>query len=275
MGLFARGSEQPLRFSDVARELQLTQATANAILKTLCDRRWLSRDPVDKTYAIGPEFILLAAQADAARALAHKARGVALDVTGDTGFATSITELVGESLAITALHATADVPNELLGDRFPYAPPFGVAFAAWGSAEERALWVRRATVGNGDLETRLHALLAATRDRGYHVDHATPAMLQMTQIAGTLHGADPTPAMRRILEELLIEMMDSSPATATTADDDALVTTIAVPVLDRRGRVALNLSLHPIRPLSPRQVERLGRRLLNATAAINAAETRG
>jgi DNA-binding IclR family transcriptional regulator len=275
MDLFARSGEQPLRFSDVARELRLTQATTNAILKTLCDRRWLSRDPMDKTYAVGPAFILLAAQADAGRALAHGARAVAVELAGDTGYATSITELIGDTLAITALQSSDDVPTDLLGDRFPYAPPFGVAFAAWQPAEERAQWVRRATVGNGELEERLHTLLATTHDRGYHVDHATPAMLQMTQLAGTLHGADPTPAVRRILEELLLEMMDTSPASRSQPDEAALVTTIAAPVLDRRGRVTLNVSVHPIRPMSARQIERLGRRLRNATAALSAAEGRG
>jgi DNA-binding IclR family transcriptional regulator len=207
--------------------------------------------------------------------LAHGARAVALELTGDTGYATSVTELVGDAVAITALNATPDVPTALLGDRFPYAPPFGIAFAAWQSDAERAQWVRRATVGNGKLEQRLLALLEATHDRGYHVDHATPAMLQMTQIGGTLHGADPTPAMRRILEELLIEMMDSSPEGSAPADPGALVTTIAAPVLDHRNRVTLNVSIHPIRPLSARQIERLGRRLRNATAALSAAETRG
>src|SRR3954447_1525978 len=195
MSLFARSDGRQLRFSDVARELQLTQATANAILKTLCARRWLSRDPVDKTYAIGPEFIVLATQADASRALAHAARTVALGLSSSTGYATSVTEVVGDSLVITALHESEDVPKELLGDRFPYAPPFGVAFAAWEADDGRSAWVRRATVGNGALEERLNALLAATRVRGYHVDLSTPAMLQMTQIAGTLHGTDPTPAM--------------------------------------------------------------------------------
>ncbi|MBZ4561135.1 helix-turn-helix domain-containing protein, partial [Mycobacterium avium] len=43
--LLARSPSARLRFSDVVRELGLTQATAHAILKTLCDRGWASRDP--------------------------------------------------------------------------------------------------------------------------------------------------------------------------------------------------------------------------------------
>src|SRR4051794_11004743 len=270
MGMFARSGGRKLRFTDVARELQLTQATTNAILRTLCECGWLSRDPVDKTYAIGPEFIVLGAQADGSRALAHDARAVALDVTSRTGYATSVTELVGDTLVITGLHPSPDVPDVLLGDRFPYAPPFGFAFAAWAPEDERAAWLHRATVSKGALENRLNALLALTRDRGYHIDRSTPAMLQVTQLAGTLHGADPSPAIRRILEELLTEMTGMSSEAATT-DEDALVTTIAAPVFDQRGRPAFNVSVHPIKSLSTRQADVLGRRLRNATAAVNAA----
>ncbi len=37
-----------MRFSDIVRELDLTQATAHAILKTLSDRGWVTRDPDDQ-----------------------------------------------------------------------------------------------------------------------------------------------------------------------------------------------------------------------------------
>ena len=40
--LLARPGNERLRFSDVVRELELTQATAHAILKTLSDRGWVS-----------------------------------------------------------------------------------------------------------------------------------------------------------------------------------------------------------------------------------------
>ncbi|HXO78642.1 MAG TPA: helix-turn-helix domain-containing protein, partial [Mycobacterium sp.] len=38
--LLAAATEERLRFSDVVRELGLTQATAHAILTTLSDRGW-------------------------------------------------------------------------------------------------------------------------------------------------------------------------------------------------------------------------------------------
>lgn len=44
------------RFSDVARELGLSQATAHSILKTLCDRGWATRDPISKSLILAPRL---------------------------------------------------------------------------------------------------------------------------------------------------------------------------------------------------------------------------
>src|SRR6201995_4260765 len=84
--LLARSGNTPMRFSDVVRELDLTQATAHAILKTLCDRGWASRDPVTKTFTLGPALAVVAARTDTARPLAHAARGGAIRLSNEVGY---------------------------------------------------------------------------------------------------------------------------------------------------------------------------------------------
>ena len=56
------------------RELDLSQGTAHAILKTLSDRGWVTRDPVTKAFALGPALTLVASGLDIGRPLAHLAR---------------------------------------------------------------------------------------------------------------------------------------------------------------------------------------------------------
>ncbi|HEY0226704.1 MAG TPA: helix-turn-helix domain-containing protein, partial [Mycobacterium sp.] len=85
--LLARSANARLRFSDIVRELDLTQATVHAILKTLCDRGWASRDPVTKTFALGPALAVVGARMDTARPLAHAARSAALRLSRDVGYA--------------------------------------------------------------------------------------------------------------------------------------------------------------------------------------------
>ncbi len=72
--LLSRPGSGEIRFSDVVRELNLSQGTAHAILKTLSDRGWVTRNPVTKAFALGPALTLVASALDTGRPLAHLAR---------------------------------------------------------------------------------------------------------------------------------------------------------------------------------------------------------
>ena len=271
--LLARPGHPQLRFSDVVRELDLTQATAHAILKTLCDRGWASRDPVAKTFTLGPALAVVAARTDTARPLAHAARGAAIRLSSAVGYAGSVVERFDESLVITAFTGDdATEPAGLPGDRIPYAPPFGVAFAAWDTVEGQRAWIRRAGT-DLDRTRRLEHVLARTRERGFDVDWTTPALAQAVQLVGTLQSDDMPAPVRQILDQLLAEfttigyLSDDDPARAKQP-----VATIAAPVFDHRHRVALIVGVHPLRALTRRQVMSIGRRITQETQAITKAQ---
>ncbi|ORV81478.1 transcriptional regulator [Mycobacterium interjectum] len=268
--LLARSAHARLRFSDIVRELDLTQATAHAILKTLCDRGWASRDPVAKTFTLGPALAVVAARTDTARPLAHAARSAALRLAREVGYAGSVVERFGDSLVVTAFEGDpATQPAGIPGDRIPYAPPFGVALAAWDTEEEQRAWVRRGAGDNTDRIRRLERVLEHTRQRGYDVDWTTPALAQAVQVVGTLDSHEmPTP-VRHILDQLLVEfstigfLSDDNPGRRKQP-----VVTIAAPVFDHHGRAALMLAVHPLCPLSARQIRVIGDKLTGETAAI-------
>ncbi len=273
MELLARSGNTPLRFSDVVRELDLTQATAHAILKTLCDRGWASRDPVAKTFTLGPALAVVAARTDTARPLAHAARDAALRLSREVGYAGSVVERFGDSLVVTAFEGDAATqPSGIPGDRIPYAPPFGVAMAAWDTDEEQRAWVRRGAGSNSDRTERLERVLEHTRERGYDVDWTTPALAQAVQVVGTLDSNEmPTP-VRHIMDQLLVEfttigfLSDDNPGRRKQP-----VVTIAAPVFDQRQRVALMVAVHPLCPLSSRQIGVIGKKLTDETNAISAS----
>jgi DNA-binding IclR family transcriptional regulator len=272
--LLARSPDAPLRFSDVARELDLTQATAHAILKTLCDRGWVSRDPVAKTFILGPALAVVAARTDTARPLAHAARTAALRLSREVGYAGSVVERFGDSLVVTAFEGDpATQPAGIPGDRIPYAPPFGVALAAWDAEEEQRAWIRRGAGDNTDRVKRLERVLEHTRERGFDVDWTTPALAQAVQAVGGLdHHEMPTP-VRHILDQLLAEfttigfLSDDNPGRRKQP-----VVTIAAPVFDHRGQAALMLAVHPLCPLSARQIRLVGEKLTDETAAITQSQ---
>ncbi|CDO86298.1 transcriptional regulator [Mycobacterium triplex] len=272
--LLARFPNTRMRFSDIVRELDLTQGTVHAILKTLCDRGWASRDPVAKTFSLGPALGVVAARMDTARPLAHAARAAALRLSREVGYAGSVVERFGDSLVVTAFEGDpATQPAGIPGDRIPYAPPFGVALAAWDSEEEQRAWIRRGAGSNADRARRLEHVLAHTRERGFDVDWTTPALAQAVQVVGTLDSNEmPTP-VRHILDQLLVEfttigfLSDDNPGRRKQP-----VVTIAAPVFDHRGHVALMLAVHPLSPLSARQIQVIGNKLTAETTAISEAQ---
>ena len=272
--LLARSAHARLRFSDIVRELDLTQATAHAILKTLCDRGWASRDPVGKTFTLGPALAVVAARTDIARPLAHAARAAALRLSRSVGYAGSVVERFGDSLVVTAFEGdSASQPSGIPGDRIPYAPPFGVALAAWDTQEEQRAWVRRGAGNNTDRIRRLERVLEHTRVRGFDVDWTTPALAQAVQAVGTLDSHEmPTP-VRHILDQLLVEfttigfLSDDNPGRRKQP-----VATIAAPVFDHRRQVALMVAVHPLCPLSARQIRLIGKKLTDETAALTKSQ---
>jgi DNA-binding IclR family transcriptional regulator len=267
--LAGSGKDRP-RFSDVVRELGLTQATAHAILATLCDRGWASRDPVDKTFSLGPALAVVAARVDTARPLAHTARTAALQLADELGYATSVVERVGDSLVITAFEDAGRQSGGAPGDRIRYAPPFGVAFAAWDTDEEQRAWIQRSAATNAKLARRLEEVLARTRERGFDVDCTTPALTQAAHVVGTLPSDGLPDHVREITDQLLVEFT----TIGFLSDDDTArqaqpVATIAAPVFDHRGRVAMIVAVHPLQALTRKRIDSIGRRTVRVTAAIH------
>jgi DNA-binding IclR family transcriptional regulator len=268
--LLAGSGKDRLRFSDVVRELGLTQATAHAILTTLCDRGWANRDPVDKTFSLGPALAVVAARVDTARPLAHTARTAALQLADELGYATSVVERVGDSLVITAFEDAGRQSGGAPGDRIRYAPPFGLAFAAWDTDEQQRAWIQRSAATNAKLARRLEEVLARTRERGFDVDCTTPALTQAAQVVGTLPSDGLPDHVREITDQLLVEFT----TIGFLSDDDTArqaqpVATIAAPVFDHRGRVAMIVAVHPLQALTRKRIDSIGRRTVRVTAAIH------
>lgn len=272
--LLARSGNTRLRFSDIVREVELTQATVHAILKTLCDRGWASRDPVTKTFTLGPALAVVSARMDTARPLAHAARSAALRLSHEVGYSASVVERFGDSLVVTAFEGdSAAQPSGIPGDRIPYAPPFGVALAAWDTDEEQRAWIRRGAGDNPDRARRLEQVLQHTRQRGFDVDWTTPALAQAVQVVATLDGNEMPSPVRHIMDQLLVEfttigfLSDDNPGRRKQP-----VVTIAAPVFDGRRQAALMVAVHPLSPLNARQIRVIGKMLTDETTAISASQ---
>ncbi len=270
--MLARPGNERLRFSDVVRELDLTQATAHAILKTLADRGWVNRDPITKLFSLGPALAVVAGRTAAVRPQVHAATSVAGQLAAELGYAASVVERVDDALVITAFEGDDWQGNSSApGDRIPYAPPFGVAFAAWGSAEEQQAWIDRGASTDHALARRLADVLAQTRDRGFDVDWTTPALTQAARVVGTLPSDGLPPQVRQITDRLLVEFTAIGVLSGEDRPGQAQpVATIAAPVFDANRRVALIVAVHPLRTMPLRQITSVGRRLVKLAKPLHA-----
>ena len=256
--LLAKPGNEQLRFSDIVAALDLTQATAHSILKTLDDRGWVTRDPVSKAFRLGPALAVVAARTDAVRPLAHAAHAMSVQLSAELGYAASVVERVGDTLVITAfegggvgMHTTPP------GERIAYAPPFA--------------WIARSGSSNPELAERLQRVLVRTRERGFDIDWTTPALGQMTQLVGTLRDDVPT-HVRTMLDQLLVECAtigllpenDSAPRPQPIAS-------ICAPVFDDHGKVPMILAVHPFVALPMRRITTLGKRLVGAATYLGAS----
>ncbi|OBG69031.1 MULTISPECIES: helix-turn-helix domain-containing protein [unclassified Mycobacterium] len=251
------------RFSDVARELGLSQATAHSILKTLCDRGWATRDPISKKFDLGPTIALIAERFEAARPLLAVAREAIHRLTEATGAPASVVERSGDELVITAFESPdgSNAPVASL-ERIPYAPPFGIACAAWDIPTQQESWIQRGAAGDTSLAERLRAVLAQTRDRGYDVDWMTPALAQAAHAIETLSTETVPHNLRSVVDQLRIEFISANLLSGDGARDALRVATISAPVLDDRGHVRLILGFHPLRAMTMSEIHAAAKPLL-------------
>lgn len=264
------GQEQAgQRFSDIVRELDLSQSTAHSILKTLSDRGWVTRDPVSKEFALGPALVRIASSVEATRPFASRARSAIARLANTTRMPASVVERSSESLVITAFETPNGVADPSLPhDRIPYAPPFGIACAAWDTPDEQEAWVQRGAAADTALADRLRAVLAQTRARGFDIDWMTPALTQAAHAIGTLSGEAVPRHLRTVVEKLRIEFISAN----LLADDDAqgalTVATISAPVLDERGHVRLILGIHPLRVMTMDEIHSAAKSLSREISQI-------
>ena len=269
--LLSRPRNRRMRFSDIANELGQTQGTTHAILKTLSDRGWVTRDPITKSFELGPMLSLIAASLNTARPLAQVAREAAGRLSRTLDMPVSVVEVGGDELLITAFESPAHNPlRDAVIDRIPYLPPFGVAFAAWDATEAQRDWVSRGSAGDADLERRLHAVLARTRDRGYDVDWMTPALAQIAHALGAV-SVDSLPAgLRPIIDQLRVELT-SGIADEQLTGEGRTVATISAPALDDSGHTRLILGVHPMLPMTTHEIDHVARKLLAEIRTLNSS----
>lgn len=249
--------------SELARDLGLNKATAHGMLSSLTESGYLTRDPLAKTYGLGPALIALGNAALASTPAARLAQPHMTSLSRDLELACIASAAIGDEIVILA-QAGAAGPlgiNVQPGQRLPLSPPLGTVFVAWSSPESIDRWLSH--VGPDASKRaldRYRLALASVRERGYSVALGGEGQQRLVE---ALREAGHEPPSARGEEYALVELPGST---------RYRINHIGAPVFGPDGNVVLGLFLIGFRgQIAAEEVPRYAERLLDAAAAVTAA----
>jgi DNA-binding IclR family transcriptional regulator len=168
--------------AEIARRLAHNRATCQAVLLALEEAGWARRTD-DGRYAIGPGLIPLGSAALAGIPVVERLRPAVQELHETAGFEVMGCLAAGSDIVVVARAGPTDPFSTTMrvGQTFPLAPPFGLAFVAWDAAEVDR-WSARTPDLSDRERARMHDAAGLVRELGYCVtlDPATRRVLGET-----------------------------------------------------------------------------------------------
>lgn len=263
-----------MTLAEVSRHLSVHKASCHSMLSELLRAGWLLRDPVAKTYHLGPTLVRLGREAAGrypALVLARSAMAELAAATGAHCVAFSVSE--DHSTVVDQVRSPRGGGDPMpAGTQFPHRPPYGASTVAWAGPEARERWLAALPE---DVRDRYRRAITAAKQRGYAVGlHILPD-LRLRELAQIVRSAEVrSTRLSRLAQELTDELIHQEDWFPISLDPDRTyeVSHIDSPILEPGPRVALMLSLVPsAEPMSGAAVTRLGSQLAAATRRLSAA----
>jgi DNA-binding IclR family transcriptional regulator len=260
--------DEAYSLSELCRQVDVNKATAHALLAELTDAGYLVRDPVDKTYALGPRLLAVGVSAGRnERTTLNRARPHMRRLATELDVRCVASTLRGDEIVALEV-AGRDRPFRTSiqpGHRVPCAPPIGTVFVAWAPERTVERWLARA---GDDLTDESRALyldaVAAVRRRGcsLSLDGRARAHLEQAIVESrSLHDA-----VHNLGQEAYLVVDDLDPGAAYALSH------VAAPVFGPDGQVVLGFTVYDLPgPLSADEVEALTARVRAAAAAVTQA----
>jgi DNA-binding IclR family transcriptional regulator len=256
--------------SELARALGLGKATCLAILNELTIAGFVVREPTAKTYSLGAEAVLLGyAAQDAAPAL-QAARAAADTLAAELGLGCTVSTVIDDVHVVLARSGPREDsdPTVRVGQRFPFAPPWGTANVAWDTDAAVAAWLAKAPVVPVEIDRdHLRDVVDDARRRGHLVEVATDAGRQLN--AALAHLSD----VEDRVVDLVLQVTSSLGYREylledVVADHTYDVTMLGAPTYDRAGRQELLVALFGFRHLRGDELRGFLDRLREAAATV-------
>lgn len=277
LGFLTAHRSRGFTISELVSHLQLNIASAHATLAVLCDAGFLIRDPVHRTYTLGPALAATGFAAVEQHPAIEAAIEQAATLAAELGVEAGVSAIAGRDVILLARRGPEPGTDTIgyPGDRSPLLAPFGAIFMAWSPEAEVDAWLARGSVDESTAAV-YRQVLAEIRARGFSVPMRS---FTSSTIASAVTRMREQPAESAVERRLTAALHDAGVLLAAFADvppySKIMFTTVAAPIFDPIGRVLLSLSVTgPDHPVALEEVFELGRRVTRA-AAVATQRARG
>ena len=270
IGLLANDPTRAFGLADLARELEISKATCHAILQRLVVARFLTRS--DSGYSLGPGLIAAGQAAERSLPGLRAARPL-LGPLADEFEAEAIASVRDkESILIVGWTSSSGSTTSRVGERIPFAPPFGAIQVAWSSDEEIEDWFGRSPNNSEKARKDMDKALQSIRRRGFDVHRESDVSLRVREVLNGMAAVELTDPQRKAVDLLFNELSEVNYLPDELVEPQSYsVNTISAAAFDSAGRTALVLSLLTHRHMRGDEILQAGARLRSATSAVTQA----
>jgi DNA-binding IclR family transcriptional regulator len=228
-----------LSLAEVCRRLDSSKSTCYSMMTSLSERGWVTRDPTNKLYVIGPTMLDISRNASRSFPSIRLARPVMEELSFSLGVNCSALSVIDNH--ITVIEQVTDLRTVqdpyLPGIRIPLRPPFGVPFLCKAGPEVVERWLGTIPPErSGGLE----AALDFCRTRGFLVERNATAS---ERAEATQKGSGSGEATLEALSEILISTSDDYHILQWQSEGAYPACLIGAPVIGPSGEVEIVLTL--------------------------------
>lgn len=233
--------------SEIVRATKINVASCHAVLATLTDCGYLTRDPTTRTYTLGRALVAIGQAAFKSQPLVARAKEAAEGLQRELDTTVLLTTVVGDEIlaVLTVPDASGRPPGLRAGERMPLVAPVGVPFLAWSSEKTIESWIaRHPPPRDRKIVEKWRHSLTLTRKRGYQVMLRAPNGPEIGMLMAELASGGRIPDYKDEVLRLVNSFDHEFPQPETIEPDqlyDILV--ISAPLFDQTGEAAFNLSL--------------------------------
>jgi len=264
-------------YSQLARDLQINLASTHNLLVALCEAGYLLRDPVDRTYSLGPALVAIGDAALERNPVIDEARPRMRALSRTLQLETlAFVEVGADTLCVA--RAGPEQPSGMtarVGQRVPLMAPLAPVFVAWAPPDRVQAWLLRGGASRRERRQQENHL-EVVRGRGYSVAVEVEGRRRIGDLLSELAENPRSETLRGEMRAQIHELdqdMFRLPAAKQRAYS---IYGITAPVFDARGQTALSITLRGYpRNLSLDTLREYAQRLQLLTKDIgDAARTR-